>query len=464
MSAMDFEIVEPEVPNKVKETNIVSRKNIENIKQVKLVDSQDGLDLFCYVKCDEESSDLLKKCRGVVFNGDMVVMNGFPYTHEYTEENHEIINEKIGLIFNQCSVYESHEGSVIRMFNYNGKWYTTTNRKLDANKSKWSSKDSFGFFFRQALESEVENNENLRAHITSDDTIDIVDRFQNLLDVNKQYMFLLLNNEQNRIVCSDPERPTVYHVGTFVNGVLNMDEDIYIPYPKKHTFDFIGDLYDYIESIDIQKIQGLIIFAPDNKQYKIFNKEYYDLYRVRGNEPSIKFRYLQVRMDKRYNKLLHYLYPAFSKVFDDYENIIYSIAKFIHKSYLDRFVRNQYTSVPGDEFSVIRACHSWHLENRETNKITLNKVIEVLNTQPATNINKMIRRFYLEQQNKEKQGTENLENTDTNFPEIAQQRPQRQRQKYKPFLPRNKGSSDNIASIPSLPNVDQSTESGTEVA
>jgi hypothetical protein len=59
MSAMDFEIVEPEVPNKVKETNIVSRKNIENNKQVKLVDSQDGLDLFCYINCDDDSSDLL---------------------------------------------------------------------------------------------------------------------------------------------------------------------------------------------------------------------------------------------------------------------------------------------------------------------------------------------------------------------------------------------------------------------
>jgi len=448
MSAMDFEIVEPEVPNKVKETNIVSRKNIENNKQVKLVDSQDGLDLFCYVKCDEEDSDLLKKCRGVVFEGDSLVMNGFPYTHEYTCNDHEVISKKIEPIFDQCSVYDSHEGSVIRMFNYNGKWYITTNRKLDANKSKWSSKESFGFFFKQALEVEIEINETLRNNIPKDDTKDIVENFQSLLDPSKQYMFLLLNNEQNRIVCNAPERPTVFHVGTFINGVLSMEENIYIPYPRRHTFSCMDELYSYVDSVDIQKVQGVIIFAPENKQYKVFNVEYYDLYKVRGNEPSIKFRYLQVRMNKRYNNLLHYLYPSFSKVFDDYENIIYAIAKFIHKSYLDRFVRNQYTSVPGEEFNVIRACHSWHLENRETNKINLNKVIDVLNAQPATNINKMIRRFYLEQQNKDKQPSENLENTDTNFPEISHQknRQRPQRQKYKPFLNRNKGPTVNDSS------------------
>ena len=145
------------------------------------------------------------------------------------------------------------------------------------------------------------------------------------------------------------------------------------------------------------------MFAPNNVQYKIFNTEYAKLYGVRGNEPSIKFRYLQVRMDKRYNNLMHYLYPSFSSVFDDYENIIYTIGKRIHKAYFDRFIKNLFVKVPPEEFNVIRKCHNWHLENRLQNKISLNKVMEILNEEPATNINKMIKRIFQENKEKEKE-------------------------------------------------------------
>ena len=82
------------------------------------------------------------------------------------------------------------------------------------------------------------------------------------------------------------------------------------------------------------------------------------------------------------------------------ENIIYEIGKNIHKAYYERFIRNQYIKVPPEEFAVIKMCHSFHLENRTENKINLNKVLECLNKQPATNINKMIRRFYNEEKEK----------------------------------------------------------------
>ena len=437
MALTDIDIMEHTVPNQEESTDVISRKLIESMnKQVKLVDSDDGLDLFCYIKCESTDSDTLKKCRGVVFNGDKLLMNGFPYTYEYTENNSETISNNIGSVFDKCSFYDSHEGSVIRMFNFGGKWYISTNRKLDANKSKWASKKSFGFFFREALEKEIQLNEKLRSSLSEDQNIDIIERFQSILDIDKQYMFLLLNNDQNRIVCTPPEKSTVFHVGTFTNGNLSMEEDIGIPYPKRHSFGDLNEIYEYVNSVDIYKVQGIIVFTPNNTQYKIFNKEYYDLYKVRGNEPSIKFRYLQVRMDKRYNNILHYLYPNYSKVFEEYENSIYEIAKIILKAYLDRFIKNIYITVPKEEYAVIRECHDWHLKDRLQNKINLNKVIDVLNTQTPTSINKMIRRFYLDQQNKDRPPRDEggVTNDDKNFPELNTQR----RSRYKPFLPRNK--------------------------
>jgi len=444
MSSTDLKIVgnselESNFPVEVnKDTENVStefsRKTVESLnKQVRLVDSENGLDLFCYIKCGEHETDTLKKCRGVVFNNDEIVMNGFPYTYEYTEDNYDVVVNKIKDVFNECSFYDAYEGSLIRMFYFKDKWYTSTNRKLDANRSKWSSKESFGFFFQKALESELSVNERLKNAIGDyTDTDDLLVRFQSLLDKNKKYMFLLLNNEQNRIVCSAPSRPTVFHVGTFIDNVLSMEEDIYLPYPTKHYFKNINEIFSYVADVDNTKIQGVIVFSPNNTQYKIFNMSYYDLYKVRGNEPSIKFRYLQVRMDKRYNNLIRYLYPEFSQVFDDYENIIYNIAKNIHKAYFSRFIKNEYIKVPPEEFQVIKTCHDWHIKDRGENKINLNKVINILNEQQPTQINKMIRRFYTEQKE-----LENLKEqkpiVDGDFPELKRT----QQQRYKPLMTRN---------------------------
>lgn len=412
MANTDFEIVEPEIPVELNNTyEVLNRTVVEAMTNVKLVDSDNGLDYFCYTKCGPLDTENTKRCRGIGYNGDKLITSCFPYTYEYTKN--DIPDNILDKDFNKLLFYDAYEGSIIRMFYFGDKWYTSTNRKLDANKSKWSSKESFGHFFNEALNSEIEHNEKLRDSLSVLEGKTNLERFQDTLDKDKQYMFLLLNNDQNRIVCLPPTRPTFYHVGTFIKGELTMDEDINIPYPKKHNFTNVNDIFDYIEDIDFNKLQGIIIFAPGNTQYKIFNSNYYDYYRVRGNEPSIKFRYLQVRMDKRYNNLMHCLYPSFSSAFEEYENNIYNISKQIHKAYFDRFIKNEYVKVPPEEFNVIKECHNWHLEDRVNNKINLNKVIEVLNAQQPTNINKMIRRLYADK--KEKQDDKTHEVKTKNF-------------------------------------------------
>lgn len=381
-----------------------NRKNIELLnKVIKHVDKDEstGLDLFCYIHCEPSDSDIRKQCRGVVFHNDKLVMKGFPYTIEFTEEdNQSEINEKIVPIFDKCCFYEAYEGSLIRMFHYNGKWFLSTNRKFDAFKSKWASKESFGSFFKKALEIEYITNERFRSTFSFDpDSDDIIERFQTVLDTNKQYMFLLLNNQENRIVSSAPNDPSFFHVGTFINMELDMTDDICLPYPKKYEFNNIDELYQCVRNMDYKYYQGIIVFAPGNLQYKIFNQDYHDLYKVRGNEPSIKFRYLQVRQNKKYNEMLYYLYPEYHEAFAEYENYIYSIANDITTSYIERFIKKNYVTVPVEEFQVIRECHTWHLLNRLENKININKVMEVLNQQPATNINRMIRKRVVEKKN-----------------------------------------------------------------
>lgn len=377
-----------------------TRQKVEDLgAAVRLTDSDEeaGLDLFCYVKCSNTDSDFLKQCRGVVFHGQDIVMRAFPYTAEY---NHEELSrlEEVLRDFSKFSFYDAYEGALVRIFHFDGKWFLSTHRKLNAFRSKWASRESFGTQFKNALEAELARNEAFKNRMPDGDNV--LDRFYQILDPTKQYMFLVLNGTDNRIVCEPPPEPVVYHVGTFVDGELTMDEDVTLPYPEKHTFLNIDELLHHVSNIDIRYSQGIIAFGPDNMQLKIFHKDYQDLFRARGNEPSVKFRYLQVRMNKEYTNMLYYLYPDMSDTFDEYENNLYEIAQGIYKAYVQRFIKGNYVTVPKEEFQVVQECHNWHKEDRKNNRISLEKVIRIMNKQSPTALNRMIRHYTTDQAKK----------------------------------------------------------------
>ena len=407
-------IVKNEIANALASEEIVdnlskfTRESVEKLgNRVSMTDKDDatGLELFCYVNCESGDDGIISQCRGVVFHGQDIIMHAFPYTVEIAHTDVENINNNINPIFDNCIVFDAYEGALIRMFHFSNKWFTCTHRKLNAFRSKWASKESFGTTFKRALESEVENNETLRNSIP-DGEEGLLERFQNTLDPTKQYMFLVLHNAENRIVCSAPEKPTLFHVGTFVNKELLLDEQINIPYPTRHTFSNTTQLIEYVNSVDISHKQGVIIFAPNNKQYKVLHNDYIQYFKVRGNEPSIKYRYLQVRMNPEIVDNLYHLYPNSVDVFEEYENAIYSIAQNIYSSYVARYIKKKWVTVAVDEYNVIRKCHAFHEANRKTNRISLEKVIQVLNEQSPTNLNKMIRRF---QNEKDRSSNENNE-------------------------------------------------------
>ena len=382
-------------------------------------DLETGLDLFCYHKCDNNETDLVKNCRGVIYNGDKIVMRGFPYTDEYTCDNMSELRSALKKGIGEYRYFEAHEGALLRVFYWKEKWYITTHRKLDAFRSKWASKDSFGMLFRDALEyKRKQRNEEFMKQCYGDEwdkkdnvvdeKSDILNDFLTSLDTTKQYMFLILNNYDNRIVCVSPEEPTVYHVGTFSTTVV---DDVQVPdtkcdlttrvgldWPRSYTFNSWEEINDVVMSQNSENSQGVIIYDPDSStQFKLYNNEYYELFKVRGNEPSVKFRYLQVRNDKRLVDQLYYLYPKYADAFDNYENTLYECAKQINKNYIDRFIKKKYVTVPKEEFNIMKGCHDWHLMDREKNRISLRKVIDTMNEQSPSNLNRIIRRYRSEQ-------------------------------------------------------------------
>lgn len=384
--------------------NPFSRANIlatEN--KIRLVDTDEetGLDLFCYNRCSNEEDDFIKQCRGLVFHGENLVMKAFSYTDEYNHTQIEILRQVLPS-FSEWTFYRAYEGALLRLFYFSGKWFLTTHRKLNAFRSKWSSKDSFGTLFKRALENEAERSPEFKNSLGEGENI--LDRFQNSLDKSKQYMFLLRNNNDNRIVCCPPEQsePLLFHVGTFSKDGFSSELTTGLSAPERLSFSSVEEMSRYIEEhLNPMYHQGVYCFGKNNVQVKVLHRDYQELFSARGNEPSVKFRYLQVRMNKKMTDMLYRLYPELSKTFNDYENTIYDVAQSIYRSYVQRFIKKRYVTVPKEEFQVMSEVHSWHLADRNNNRITLEKVIGVLNKQSPTNLNHMIRRFKTEQTKKQ---------------------------------------------------------------
>ena len=386
--------------------------------KIRLVDSdpENSLDLYCYVRCTNADVSIVRSCRGVVLDGDKVFLQTYPYTPEFEIEEKDKVTSLLttldGLTF--C---DAHEGSLLRVFFAKNKWYISTHRKLDAFRSKWGGRQSFGELFRDSLEAEYKENGDFKSRIDgAEPTTDpiytlnpgsaeaeslqhVLPRFLSTLDKSKCYCFIVRNTVENRIVCQPPERSTLYHVGTFsmedptyftLPSDGTTDDNIGIPGPNTHTFSSWDEVFDNVGRINEDDLQGIIAFSGSN-HIKILNPEYKRLFNIRGNEPSIKYRYLQVRMQKETTDELYRLYPRYTDTFEEYENQLYKIAKSIYDSYVQRFIKKKYVTLPREEYQVMRSCHSWHLEDRAKNRISLRKVIEKLNEQTPTNLNKMIR-------------------------------------------------------------------------
>lgn len=374
------------------ETSLPKKHFVDN-PNIKVSDKDDELEVYHYINCTNDSDEDTKKCRGLVFKDDELVLQSFPYTEEYVvpHDTEKIMSYKSE--FEHIKFFQAIEGALIRIFYYNNKWYISTHRKLNAFKTKWSSRDSFGQLFLNALEHEYENNDYFKNKVGDNDD-GIFTKLVNTLDKDCQYMFIVKNTGDNCIVCEETD-DNLFFVGRYKNNELEFTDDIGIKYPIELSFNSLDEMVEYVKNVNERQTPGVMMFLPDNKQAKVVNSEYKLLFDTRGNQSSIKYRYLQLRMNEDDVSRLCYLYPRHQNVFDDYENILYDKAKEIYDSYVKRFIKKEYITLPKSDYEIMRVAHNWHLEDRSKNRISLNKVVDILNTQTPTILNRIIKNTIL---------------------------------------------------------------------
>ena len=353
-----------------------------------VVDEDSTLKLYSYQSCTNDDEADIKKYRGVIkYFDDNIVALSLPYTDEYVYDEGNMDDIPLESI-EKYKIHKSIEGTVIRVFWYQDKWYITTNRKLDAFKSFWSSHLSFGQLFVNQIFSIFHEN--------------TIESFLGRLDQENIYYFLLLPTIENRIVCKvDHTKPSLYFIGFLsknnIDGSLSFEHKSLEQIPKMEelTFENKEEVFNYVRDVDIWESQGVILFNREqNKQIKILNQQYKYYWSIRNNNPNLYLRYLEIRSDTKKLDDFFKLYPKFIQIADRIESHIFEISKYIHEAYLQRYIQKNYLSLPKQEYMILKKAHEWHNLDKTHNRIYRMKILQLLNEEEALYLYQMIRRHY----------------------------------------------------------------------
>jgi hypothetical protein len=376
-------------------------QSVENIYVVD-EDYKNNLQLYHYNKCSNDSLDCIKNARGVVKSDDKIVSKSFGYIDECTVdgenvseliENNKQILDKIHS-FHQSKIYTMYEGTVVRMFFWKHKWFLSTHKKLNAFDSKWGNSEckTFGEMFVDSLCDPLVNN----SITSSDEVLDIFNNFCFQLDTNKTYVFLIIHDDLTSMICKRSNKiPPCLHIGEFDNktNLLVEGNTSGLPSLPQLSFNTVFDLIEYVRKLNHLEHPGVIIYFPNQTQLKIYNHNYKKAQELRGNQPDLLYRYLEVRKNNDLSNRFLELYKEQEDYLISSELAILDVSKKLFHLYMRRYIQKQYVFVPKCEFMVMQMCHQWHNENRDLNKISLNKVLEILENLPIKMLYSIVKNY-----------------------------------------------------------------------
>lgn len=336
-----------------------------NLSDLQLTSTDGILSLYSYGGCDtskvaNDTPGHLKACRGVVVENSTgsVVWQTFGFADEYVDE---LPQQSL----DGYRMYNSLEGTSLRLFFYSDKWYLATHRKLNAFSSKWGSGKSFGQLFVDGLMA----NHGF-----------VYPEWLETLDKSKLYVFFVQCTPENRIVCFSPPHPKVWHVATFAKEGLEdptvtvgvdqqhpvatcgADPPVGLPTPPRGADS--GVLLDYVRKLDPRWFQGVIL-RKGMHEIKILNAEYAGLSLLRDNEPSLALRYVQVRACVDKYIPFTSLYFDSQPLFDHIEALIKSEACRLCELYTKRYIEGKFDYLGTTEHLLIKSVNKKFRRTRD---------------------------------------------------------------------------------------------------
>jgi hypothetical protein len=338
-------------------------------KGIQITDEDEYLKVYC---AKDPDTKFKKSIRGTIFSkkDDSLVYIGFPYTEEVHVDDVERI-ESLCLETMHCCW--SHEGTILKLFYYEPKgWYMSTHRKLDAFKSRWVSIKSFGDLFVDSL-----SNYNLK-----------YDEFFESLDKNKRYHFIIISNEETRIVIKpELQKESLYVVlitDSHDKPIWPLESVCGIPPSEEIKVENAEQIIGLVNNVNPFEKQGLIFFNDDfTKHFRILNSVYRDYSNIRNNIANKLFCYIEARRNEDTKQKFLTLYPEMTQSVEWCEKRLKEIATQLFEIYNLRYKRKDFIKTSHERHDILKLIHCTYLENRIP--IQLREVERILNLYTKTN-------------------------------------------------------------------------------
>ena len=322
------------------DTNLLSLLNIpqEFAHLVKRYDETNDLALYHYTT---SSVPDIAHVRGVVVTKSTtpkIVAKSFPFTPEIVSTS--LVSPDFDPD-NAC-VSKAYEGTVIRVFYYNGVWYLSTHKKINGEMSRWGS-PTFGSLFNECWGVLTDNGK---------------PAFDGFLNKDHCYVFMM-SHPANALVCVNKNK-TLYHIATYdTSGALPRPivESLESPLlknvknPIKEDIKSPDELVAFVNNLNSRDCSGVIVtFKNSPVMYKVINQDYYRKRNVRGNEPNIRLRYLQLeRIHGMNTDELRALLPEKNLMFDYVEKNRTRLTNYLCDHYIHKYVNQNVRNLPREE-------------------------------------------------------------------------------------------------------------------
>lgn len=303
----------------------------EKAQLVKVIDQVGDLKLFHYVAKVVDPD--VEHVRGVVVNckTGRIMCKAFPNTPEYITKNFNLPDEVV--CSSKCT--KAYEGTILRVFCYENHWFISTHKRINGNESRWGSSITFGQMFYQCL------------GVVDKKTYELF--FEKL---NQSYCYVfLLSHPENILVCKH-QKAVLHHLATYdTNNNMECVENHIISHPNIQpqqimTFKTRKELVAAVNDMPWYDVCGVILFLPDGKMCKVVSCDYYVKKQIRGSEPNLRIRYLQLKQlattAKKKDAVSHYqlqcMFPEKKKMFEQIEKNLVKLVNHLYVLFIDHWV------------------------------------------------------------------------------------------------------------------------------
>ena len=246
----------------------------------------------------KESESLLdRQCNGTIFEKE----TGRVLCHSQTKFT--TVEESFEVLPGDTLNY-TDDGTTIRLYHYNGTWYTATTKCMNAKYSKFSSKFSFDKLFWDVFPQDA------------------------LGELDKMYTYIfILRHMSNRIVLKYSKNSLV-----FIEKVSNLDGQ------EVFEDEFVTSLSSVFNETPfnglMDEFKRGVIIKRDGHTYMYDFTEYTEVASVRGNDKDIIYRYITLLVKDSVDAMaLVRNYPEFSKDFARVNIVLFGVIQDVFKKF-----------------------------------------------------------------------------------------------------------------------------------